>query len=314
MKNEVKELVLGVKETLKDFATGRITRGEALDRYTELGEQCARIEESGGGGNDALKGALFRHNAGNFSLFSGVFLLRNDSIRPVRTHGEGPLGKAVVRLGAQIAAGLHGDEVFTLPLGERGPAANTVYVCPLHTHWNSVFILIAVSSSQFFSRERFRETALSLRDLYRNIEYEIHPLFIDRHAELRREIAESVSKTLKSSPTADARLYIFDMIDRIFSHMGTHGLSELSTSILETLKVHFGGNSSVWALSLKHYLMITPGMEAKLSKKKIGFLYKGITIPYRTLSHEIESIQTVELLWDEIQAFDFRRSSRETQR
>lgn len=314
MKDDVKELVLEVKETIRDFATGAITRKEALERYTELGERCARIEESDGGGDDALRSLLYRHSVGNFSLLTGIFILGFDSVRPLCMHGDGVIGRAVTGIGAQIAAGLRGDEIITLSLGTGDQAANKAYACPIHTYRNRVFLFIAVSSSKFFSRERFREAALSLRELYRSLEYELYPLFIDRYSDLRREISDSVFAVLRTSATADARVFIFDMIEKIFSHMGTHGLSELSTAILSTLREHFGEDSYVWALSLKHYLTVTPGAGASLSKKKIGFLYKGITIPYRSLYHEIESIGSIDLLWDEIQAFDFRRSSRETRR
>jgi hypothetical protein len=307
MEDKLKDFSLTLKKALQDYTGGRISLEDAKSKYRELLSLYHSMEgemRPGPGGN-IFAGMCHHHNIENFSLFTGVYILDNDGMRPFIASGDSMFNDHILSTHAAISASIVDGSVASVKPSSGRDFPHALYLYPLDLNEGPRAALIAVSSSQFFSTERFTHAGDVMKSILQKAASEFRPLYMNYQAEVRHEIERyiNITRGLGEGTAISAHIFIFNMIEKIFSHMGISALLEISGEIVDHLKESFGPDSKIYALSLHEYVALTKSGSADGSaplKKRIEFKYKGITIPFQTMKLEVDSRKALLDLWGEI--------------
>ncbi|HPB82882.1 MAG TPA: hypothetical protein PK200_12665, partial [Spirochaetota bacterium] len=82
MKRDISNLILAVRNTLKDFSSGAITVEQARDTYNSLATQYASLRDRIEPGSTAgsLDSLCYHHNIENYSILSAVVTVTPEQV------------------------------------------------------------------------------------------------------------------------------------------------------------------------------------------------------------------------------------------
>jgi hypothetical protein len=308
MDDQIKDLVSTLKASLEDFTGGSLTVEEARDRYRGLLDRYTGILGGVLTGDNAsvLKGICYHHNCENYSLFSGLYTADAEQITPVAFFGDLNIHSRILGMRHHISSVSAAGSVASLKPGTVKGLPHQVYIYTVQDSGLSLTIFITVSSSPFFSENKFAQAALFIKEIVESIREGTRPLLVDYHTGVKHEIENFIFRSLDDGRAPECHFFVFNMLERIFIHMGLNALSEISDIILNTLHDRCGSGSTAFALSLSEYIVLirpASGQPAATGKKRIEVVYRGISIPYQTLHLQVESREHLQEFWQGIFSF-----------
>lgn len=313
MDEAIKSLVVTVKETLKDFTAGRLSSAECRQRYKRISTECDSLQYVGTRHRDLLSSLCYLHSTENFSLFTGLYRLDMYGLTALGSSGDDGFNLGLLRMRDVLSSRLAGSTPVSLAPGDGHELPHTVHACVVPGESSMPLLFTAVSSSNFFSSDEFLNTAELIGVLRSAAELETRPQYFSFFGERRARINEWIRRTLAEGGPVSAHYFLFNMVERIFSHMGLPEMLKVSASIKKALMEQCGPpDTPVFELSMREYLMFIPDRAgAFCEKKKASFTYQGSSIPSQSNVFVIRNEDDISGFWDDILDFERRISSGE---
>ncbi|GEM_PF-729841 len=313
---EIQELLLAISQSLKDFTGGMISSSDARQRYTATRATCAAIEKrlKTAHSNRLLEGFCYRHNIDNFTLASGMYRYTVQGLQPFFYYGDTALTAAVSEILSNAAPTMTEKTIAILKPESHRVLPHTVVAYPVATAFDEMLIFTAVTSSRFFSEKRFLVTAERLSRLCIELVAKLHPVHIDYFSAIRHTIDNDITYRLNHGARLEAAYYVFPMLAKIFNHMGFDSLLEISSEITATLRAACRQNAGIHCVSLREYVTLETHAEGGANhraKKRLDFVYKGITIPYQKKIIALEPADGPQPLWDIVYRFNMENNHSE---
>ncbi len=307
MDEATKSLVVGVMETLKDFAAGKLSTEDCRRRYRQMISDCESMELVADRSTGLMQSLCYAHSTGNFALFTGIYRMQNDSLTPLSFCGDGAFNVSIAKLHHTISSRVSvGRSVSMLP-GDAHPLPHTVYTCLVPGESRIRLIFAAISSSHFFSENEFVKTANVVGALRDAADFEMNPQYFSFFSERRTDVSEWISARIDEGLSVYVHYFLFNMVERIFSHMGLPEMLKISASIKDALHAQCGTSGTVvFELSMREYLVFIPDSTGTgCEKKKASFDYHGSSIPSQSYAFTIRKHADIIDFWNEVLEFEY---------
>ncbi|MBN2040075.1 MAG: hypothetical protein JW864_08550 [Spirochaetes bacterium] len=309
MSNKVNNLIIEVSNTLTAYAEGKLAFDDALNDYKQLTEKYNILKDKlrSKDSNGHIEGLCYYNNTENYSLLSGVYKIEEQEIYSPACFGDTAVNPAVMNIIMQHADVFTENKVHETSPGGDSDFTHNLFVYPLASDSTKKIFFASVSSSPFFSKDKFIFIAKLIKNIINLAEFEAGVFENNYFHKISDEIKEFIKNNSDDNFFIRVNLFVFNTINKIFDHMGDNALLEINDYILKTLKIFFKHNSKCYSLSIKDYIAIEK-LDRNDSKKdrkiKPEFQYKNINITYQTLKVDIENQEHDYSLWDKILTFE----------
>ncbi|HSV98238.1 MAG TPA: hypothetical protein VLM75_15045 [Spirochaetota bacterium] len=313
MDEATKGLVVAVKETLKDFTSGRLSTEECRRRYRQMISDCESLERGADRSAGPMKSLCYAHSTGNFALFTGIYRMDHGSLTPLSSCGDDVFNVSIKGIRDIISSRLSARGSVSMPPGDAHSLPHTVYACLIPGKSGIPLLFAAISSSHFFSENEFIKTANFVGAFRDFAEYEMHPQFFSFFSERRAAVDKWIEARIDEGLSVYAHYFLFNMVERIFSHMGLPEMLKISASIKDSLHAQCGTSGTVvFELSMREYLVFIPDPAGTgCEKKKASFDYHGSSIPSQSCAFTIRKTRDIIDFWNEILEFEHRLATGE---
>ena len=141
---------------LKDIVNGTYPDGEARAKYRELEKSYKDLStRKAPSRGDSLPGLCYCHNIENFSLYTGIFLVKDNIVSRIASYGIDDIDGVVSGLLQSQC-----ETLFAKQYKEIAPSRQTNLKQALHLYVfesseKSLGVIISLSSSPYFHKKRF---------------------------------------------------------------------------------------------------------------------------------------------------------------
>ncbi len=313
--DEIKSLLLSIRDVIGSKVKKDISLDQIKDQYKKLLTQYSRLKENypDHKSKNYIPGLLYNHNCSNFSKISAIYQFSDNALRKLFHYGDESLLEFIPDPLLSEAENSEGDSEFKVNkkiISMNDQSFNLFFGI---IDFNDMIIIpVSVSSSYYYSVNRFEHLCRIIKEIYNKTLNELKlPGSIDYFKEISDEVNRFIGNHLKNNRSISAYVYIFQGIEKIFNNSSLLTLTDLSSKLTDTIKNAFGNESRVFTLSLKHYLILTPGNkdpgESKIVKgkrKRIFFEFNDLPVPYESIELDIEKYDSIYNLWEEIFIID----------
>jgi hypothetical protein len=309
MSKDINNLIISVSNTLKEFAEGNLSHKDAIDGYKKLLKKYKKIanKQKKNGNVNQIEGLCYYNNIKNFSLLSGIYNIENNDIYYLAYYGDSDLNFRTMKEIKNNTELIIDNTVLEIPPLNDEQFLHNIFLYPIFSNKTKKIVFTSVSSSKFFSEDKF----LFLAKLIKNI----FSILMDESVQFQNKYFESISSEVEDylknnideAHSVQVTVFVFNMLEKIFNHTGTHSLLEVSDRIFNTIKDNYRHNSKCFTLSIRDYIAlekINKNDNFKTNKQKPEFLYKSINIPYHSLKLKINEKESIQSLWDQILTFE----------
>ncbi|MBN2401664.1 MAG: hypothetical protein JXN64_04635 [Spirochaetes bacterium] len=309
MSKDITNLIISVSNTMKEFADGSLSHNDAFNGYKKLLKKYNKIanKQKKTGNVNQIEGLCYYGNINNYSLLSGIYNIENDDIYYLAYYGDSDLNSRTMKVIANNTENISDNILLQIPPAGDGTFLHNIFLYPVFAEKSKKIIFASVSSSKFFSEDKF----IFLAKLIKNI----FSIMLNNTRENKNNYFESISDEVENylknniddGHSVQATLYVFNMLEKIFNHTGIGSLIEVSDGIFNTIKDNYRHNSKCITLSIRDYIAlekINNNDSLKPGKKKLEFIYKNINIPYHSIKLNISTKDSVRTLWDQILTFE----------
>lgn len=307
MTNDSSNLILAIRDTIKDFTNGSLPFHDAKNEYQRLLEIYNKLErdKKRSEGASLINGLCYYHNIENFSLLSGVYYITSDDITSIKYYGDSKLDSKVIKALRSNIANINGN--LLMVHSDENILLHNIYIYPMIIDKKGKTIFVAVSSSTYFSKEKFYFGGEFLKNLLSMRVEESKILALNYFEELSKEIDKYLKENIDDEYYIKAFLLVFNMVERIFNHMGIDSLIEASNKIIYILNNNFKENSRCFSLSIRDYIVLSKlkrNDDGDNIQNKLQFIYRDINMPYNSLEIKIETRDSIYNFWDKIFIFE----------
>jgi len=239
-------------------------------------------------------------------LLTGIYVI-DDEIQHVASYGDNALNTRTMNAIKNIAIGIDGSQLFHIPSDGTENFMHNIYLYPLNDCKTTKIIFVSVSSSNFFSEDKFLFIGKLIKNIFSIATEEARPIENNYFMKISDEIEHYLKENIDERHSVQVILYVFSMLEKIFNHTGIHSLLEASDGIYGTLRDANRYKSKCFALSIRDYIVvrkISRKDSDKKEKKKMEFFYKNINLPYQTLKITVDKTESIHSLWDKIMTFE----------
>lgn len=308
MPEKIKDLIMSVSKSLKDYGNGSLSYDDAKDEYQRLLQIYRTIEKEENVDNPSrfLEGLCYYHNMKNFSIFSGVYRVSN-GINPMAYYSDDAIhAKILSSLNKNIEL-IKDNPYLKISSDKTENLSHDIYVSRLYSDGADFILFIAASSSEFFSMDIFSHSANIFKELtsdYKKTNSNQNNYYNDILNQMRDYLLQNIDG--KHHIIAD--VYIFRNIEKIFLHLGIYTLLKISNEIYNIINTHFNKKSKIYIPSMKEYIVLSKQLKQSgitiKNKRKIEFNFQGITIPYQTIKITIDSKDSLYKFLNDVFMFE----------
>ncbi len=306
---EINSLILSIQSAMNDYTEGNISFEEAKEEYKNLLGIYNKLEADNKKeeGPNIISGLCYYNNIENFSLLSGIYHLSSKKTTQIAYYGSESLNSKTMNTILDNINNIKGNRMIMIqPDGSH--MLHPIYVYPLFTEKNDKIVFATVSSSTYFSKEKFSAEGKLFKELFSITRPESHYLEVNYFDKISNKIDKYLQVNVDDEYYIQATLFVFNIIEKIFNHLGIHSLIDISNLIMDNLKSNFKENSECFALSVRDYLVLQKlRKDCKSDEKKtnIEFRYNDINIPYKTLNLDLETGDSIHNFWNKILLFEY---------
>ena len=305
----VNNLILEVTDTLTNYAEGKLAYNDALKNYKQLIVKYKKIEKKlkTKDNTNHIEGLCYYCNTENYSLLSGIYKIEKQEIYSPVSFGDTSLDSVVMNIIIKNADNFQENTIHKLPSTENSGLSHDIYIFPIDSTGNSKSIFASVSSSAFFSEDKFRFIGRLIRNIFTLFSFEAEVFENDYFCKISNEINEYIKINLDENYFIRVTLFVFTMLNKVFDHMGDNAFLEINDYICRTLKSNFKHYSKCYSLSIRDYIIIEKISRTdsqKDKKVKPEFSYNNVNMTYQSLKFDIENQEPGFSLWDKILTFE----------
>lgn len=273
-------IAVNIKKLLKSYTENKLSKKEASSQFKSLEKSYLEfknnlnIKESA----DYLSGLCYHHNIENFSIFTGIYILKNNSISSLSHYGDNSILKKINNVLLKNFDHFEKNKLFTIKPDKINKLKNNLYIFNFNLSDNINFYIVSLSSSNFFDQDKFEFFSYFLKTLIPQ-----SPIQEYNCLDIYKKIENFINNKTKNDATLYAYIYYFPYLDKIIDHLGEQATSEISLNIEKTLTDSYDINLFQQTISLKEYVIFdSNNIDNALvtTNKKIHFYYKDIPIPY----------------------------------
>ncbi|HPJ39265.1 MAG TPA: hypothetical protein PLT75_12530 [Spirochaetota bacterium] len=300
MKRDISNLILSVRNTMKDFSTGEMTIEQAREEYSALETRYTALRDriEPGVNTGCLESICYYHNIENYSILSALVSVSADHFNTLLYYGsKSLLEKIVTPLKEHIHDGPQSGISRIPPNTEKG-LAHTIHCSLLKTTGEERIFFIALSSSAYFTESSFIYTSSILKKLL--FGQSIYISSFSHFENVEKSIRDFTFLNCDREHAVIAHIFTFPRIVRTFSHMGTAAMLDASRSIADTLGSITRLPSEHFVLSIKDYLLLVKHRKndpATALPQKPVFSYNNIVIPHTYQEYRLENETALFTLW-----------------
>jgi hypothetical protein len=309
MSKDINNLIISVSNTLKEFADGNFSHKEAVSGYKKLMARYNKIanKQKKTNSQNQIEGLCYYNNINNYSLLSGIYEIENNDIYYLAYFGDTNLNFRTMKSILSNSALIIENTTLEIPPLDNEQLLHKIFLYPVITGKSKKTVFACVSSSNFFSEDKFLFLAKLLKNIF-SVQFDESIHFNNNYFyAISNEIEEYLKNNIDEEHAVQVTLYVFNMLERIFNHTGIHSLLEISDSISNIIKDNYRHNSKCFTLSIRDYIAlekISKNENFKANKQKLEFKYKSINIPYHSLKLKLSVKESVQSLWDQILTFE----------
>jgi hypothetical protein len=308
MKDHEKDLLVSVTGSLREFASGVISLDQARTRFRDFRDRYKSLLVTGARPSNTflLKSLCYDHNINNFSLMSGLLSFDGTAPRFAFFSGDDALASMASASAQKIIDSAASTGSGTIPSGEISKSPHAVHCSDVFTFQGAQVVFIAVSSSNYFTFSRFAGYAGVVKKIVEEIDSETTAMQFDCIHVTKKEIYAFLDECIHEKTVVLAQCFYFDLIDRIFSHLGPPMIMEISDQIVQDISAYISKEGRVFPLSIREYIAVTPEDSLgarRAGKKPVEFRYKGITIPYAYHEIPVRTLADRSSLWERFSEF-----------
>lgn len=316
MKSNIKKLIFSTQKVIKDYSEGVLSHQEAKDEYEKLARnyhelQKEAISESSTG---FIRGICYHHNIENFSVFSGLFALTESEFELVSYYGDDKMNSIIIETLQNNQKRIPQSEFSTILPGENSSLNQILYIYPVWRNISKAVFFIALSSSDYFSTEKFCFIGTFFNEIFKASLFNEKPMSVSYFEDIKREIVDILTETINETYSVAAHVFSLKLVDDIFIHMGIFSILEISDKFVEIIRKNFPDSAHIFVLSLNEYLVLTPILRKSSSnplKKRLEFDYKDISIPYEVIQLKIDSPDAIYQLIQKMSTFKYVHKNRD---
>ncbi len=304
---DIHNLIMSIQKSMTEFAEGGLQLKDAEEEYKRLSDIYKQIEAETvrHDGPNILKGLCYYNNIENFSILSGVYFIDSRDITPFTYHGDNNLNSKAMNKILSNRNDIKNNQVIMIQADET--LLHSVYIYPVLIDKNELIILATVSSSSYFSKEKFYFTGKLLSVLFSVRRDDFHFIKLNYFDEISKEIEKIIKENIDADHYIEATLFVFNTVEMIFNHLGMKTIIDVTDTITNVLKNAYQENSRCFSLSARDYIVILKKRRSEKTvtkKKRLNFIYKDINIPFKTLEIEINTIDSVHNFWEKVLLFE----------
>ncbi len=307
MREEISKLVREIGSTIKGFSRGSMSLEDAESACSRLQDDYLSLEAELKNENarGIMEGVLYNHNAANFSLHSGLYLMDKKDVSPLFYYGDGGIAERTAAALLRNRGPFNPGEIQRLGTENTEGLSLDLHVTPVSSTRSLTVLFAALSSSPYFSPETFAYTGSVLNHLLDGnaLSSQNYCYF----AEIRRTADIFITANLDRSHDIMTTILIFRNIEKIFNHLGFFTLIDVSDSIKSEITGIFPRNSLCINPSLRMYLVFTrhmKGRDSEIRNIKTEFRYRGISLPHQRLHLPLEMSDHRESFWYDVFQFE----------
>ncbi len=307
MFNAVNTLIIEISDSLKNFTDMTISYDEASLEYDRLAEKyekaiygIKRIYAKD------IDGFCYYCNTENFSLLTGVYKI-NDGITSLAYYGEENLNTRIMNAIQKNKDKLKENILFEISIQENKELLQNVFIYLFMSGSGDLTLLASVSSSLFFSKDKFLFSGKLVKNLLNFHSDESRLIEKNYFSEISEEMNKYFKNNINGQFMVRITLFVFSIIEKVFNHSGINAIFDASDYILQSLKNNHKNDSRCFALSVRDYIVfekINRKDADKANRQKQEFAYNNINMPYQTLKLDIVGNESVNNVWDKIMLFE----------
>ena len=305
MKKDINNLIFAIRNAIKDYSEGSLSPQEAKTEYEKLLHRYHQLRqgEKSEHGSGFIKGVCYHHNIENFSIFSGLYMLSENEFDLMFYYGDEKINLKIIDTLNNNQKRIEKSEFSTILPEENSSLSQTLYLYPILNSFNYHIFFIALSSSEYFSLEKFVFIGAFFSEIFNSSLLKQNPINLNYYENTIHKIVDFLSENINETYSVAVHLFSLKLVKNIFFHMGTFSLLEITDGVIDKLQRNFPDNAHVFALSLNEYIVLTPLMRKSKQnplKGKLEFDYKGISIQHKILQRRIDSTDSIFRLLSEI--------------
>ncbi len=271
------EALASIRDVIKGFVEGTVDRQTAESQWRRYSDLYAdRLRPVAGKKPDHVKSIFSYHNIANFAKVTALFRCYEGLPALAACSGDERLLPHISDFIAQEQPDNPGGSAL---LGKSEHL-------DFWLHWVrfdidfAPYVLAAVSSSRYFTDERFARLSLLMKQCLSGVSALAARPGIDLQQETLGELAEYFNHR-ESDRDHRGFVFVFPHITAIFGHLGLRMVKAVSSFILTKLQDELPGVLIALSLDFRTYACIVSGEIApSIEKQRIDFVYNGITLPY----------------------------------
>ncbi|MBN1501578.1 MAG: hypothetical protein JW982_15580 [Spirochaetes bacterium] len=274
LKSDRNKLIKEIKSLIENFTSSATGIEDAADALGSLSEsyEILRTELLNKGDTDILKSLCYQHNCSNFSIFTGIFMAFEDRILKLNYAGSQSIASKISKI---------------IPTSEK-PAYNTIGVIEINSEKYYVFrfihndeelIIISQSSSNYFSRDKFKYFSTRIQSILPVENKTTEDLFT-----IYENTMNYIDRNCNEDYIFCCYIFSFPEMMYIFGHMGKGFLKTLDGKIMKIIEHDFP-ESRIFKISETDYIVFekkekNSNLDKNITVPKVFFNCKNIPIPY----------------------------------
>lgn len=307
-REQLKELLLETRDTIKKNLEGSDTREETIDKYTRIRQKYTIATENIVVNENAaiLRSILYYNNSENFAKITALHSCYDGAFNLVEYYGDKNLLDGLHDILKEIIDPESGKDYYEVKLTEKDNLLYMFY-CSVQRDGNRIIILSSISSSLYFEKNTFINISGIIGKLFGLSSLLNQSSAVDFFSEMLDKIDRSIREQTDSGAEILGYYYIFNSIEEIFKNASLSTFSDLTNIIVNLLKNHYGNDSKIFILSLTEFLVLESAMEDHQErsnlKKKLNFIYNELPLPYESIIIDFSDYTSIRNIWEKMSLF-----------
>jgi len=292
---EFTQLQNSLKASIKEYVLGNRTYSDAEKDYHEFKKVIELYQENTNfNSSEYLTTLCAAHSCENFAKYTGIIALENDALNIIASYGNKTIKNNLAKIIEEFNLNLKNNIRQTKSISlTKSILYNFHYYKTIID--GKTYLLLSATSSQFFSPKTFKHFTEVVCKLIAEPAQIESPLTFNYFADVKKKILNFLDNNSFDDDKCLVKLYCFDDIPEIFSHMGIDAIADIYDRITIKLKRIYSINSLVLQISGKTFAVITYNPKPE---KDNTFSFFSIVINYMVKDMVLTKKTDINKIWD----------------
>ena len=291
---ELTQLQASLKTSIEEFVSGQVSYPDAQKEYNKFKNIVEAYQKNlDPHSHGYLTSLCAAHSSDNFAKYTGIILLKNDIPDIIASYGSKTVKSNINIIIKELNHNIVDNVRQTKHISLTSFISYTFHYCKIIANEN-IYLIICATTSQFFSYKTFKYfTELVYRLITKPMQSE-YPLAINYLSDVKKKIFDFFDKNSVDKHKLLVKLYCFDDILELFSHMGIDTLADIYDRITIKLKRIYSINSLILQTDGSTFAVITS--DSNPEEEHI-FSFFEVMVNYTIKEIELNDKTDVYKLW-----------------